>query len=69
MEKAAQPALAADVARRGEKWLKLRFFVYGKMLTGRSPGHAAEAQAVGRNNEDMWEHKRRVYLKVRLWKI
>ena len=35
-KKYAQPALAADVARRGEKWLKLRFFVYGKMLAGRS---------------------------------
>ena len=35
-KKYAQQALAADVARRGEKWLKLRFFVYGKMLAGKS---------------------------------
>jgi len=26
--------ILADVARRGAKWLKLRFFVYGKMLAG-----------------------------------
>jgi hypothetical protein len=42
----AQPALA-DVARRREKWLILRFIVYGKMLTGRSPATRLKRRPLG----------------------
>jgi hypothetical protein len=35
------------VARRGAKWLKLRFFVYGKMLTGRSRATRLKRRPLG----------------------
>jgi hypothetical protein len=47
----AQPALAADVARRREKWLKLRFFVYGKMLSGRSRATRLKRRTWGRERK------------------
>jgi hypothetical protein len=36
------------VARRREKWLRLRFFVYGKMLIGRSPATRLKRKPLGR---------------------
>jgi hypothetical protein len=47
----AQPALAADVARRREKWLILRFFVYGKMLAGRRRATRLKRRPLGHFSE------------------